>query len=50
VLDEQANMLLVTGPSAPIKRVVETAHGWSLRANYKTPVPDTRRRATKAPR
>jgi hypothetical protein len=49
VLEEQPNMLLVTGATQTISKALANAGGWKLTAETKSPPPDTREKVLKPP-
>ncbi|WP_156332482.1 hypothetical protein [Rhodopseudomonas sp. AAP120] len=49
VVDEQPNMLLVSGSRTRISKALGNAQGWSLTAETRTPHPDVRKSVLKPP-
>lgn len=49
IVEEQPNMLLVTGAMQTISKALGDAGGWKLTAETKTPPPSTREKILKPP-
>jgi hypothetical protein len=49
IVDEQPNMLLVTGAKQTISKALANSEGWGLTAETKTPPPSTREKILKPP-
>lgn len=49
IVEEQPNMLLVTGARQSISKALGNAEGWKLSAETRTPPPGTREKILKPP-
>jgi hypothetical protein len=49
ILDESPRMLLVEGPEAELRRLVNSAPGWLMAPEQAVPLPDPRPRPKKPP-